>query len=330
MLKLFLYCFRVFDEKEYFEELCKSHDFTYGYTSDYPTTENANLSKGYDGISVTPTMLNAELLEKFHSLGVRYILTRSIGYDHIDMRKANELGLKVSHVKYRPETVADYAVMLMMMSLRKMRLIMEQASIQDFSLCGKIGRNIGDCTIGVVGTGQIGQTVIKHLSALGCRILAYDPYVNTEITSLCEYVTLQQLYKECDVITLHVPATDANYHLLNHSAFCSMKSGVIIINTARGTLIDTEALIAALENGQIGGAALDVLEDERGLYFLNRVGDCIANRQLAILRSFPNVILTPHTAFYTENVVKGMAKSTIECLLDMADNRQNPLIISNL
>lgn len=327
MLKLFLYCFRTFDEKECFEELCKSHDFTYGYTQDYPTKDNVNLAKGYDGISITPTVLSGELLEKFHSFGVRYILTRSIGYDHIDMKKAKELRMRVSHVNYRPEAVADYAVMLTMMSLRKMRLIMEQASVQDFSLCGKIGRNIGDCTIGVVGTGQIGRTVIRHLSVFGCRILAYDPYVNTEITSLCEYVPLQQLYKECDAITLHVPATDANYHLLNQAAFYSMKSEAIIINTARGTLIDTDALIEALENGQVGGAALDVLEDEKGLYYLNRVGDCITNGQLAILRSFPNVILTPHTAFYTENVVKGMAESTIKCLFDMADNRENPLII---
>jgi len=208
-----------------------------------------------------------------------------------------------------------------------LKLFMEQVSVQNFSLNGKIGRSIGDCTIGVVGTGQIGRTVIKNLSNFGCRILAYDLYENTEISSLCEYVPLQQLYRYCDVITLHIPADDANYHLLNQAAFNSMKSGVIIINTARGTLIDTDALIDALENGQVGGAGLDVLEDEKGLYYLNLVGDCITNRQMAILRSFPNVILTPHTAFYTKNVVKAMAESTIKCLIDMENNGENPLII---
>lgn len=326
-MKLFLYCFRDFDEKPYFDELCGSYDFTYGYTPDYPSMDNVNLAKGCDGVSITPTELNAELLEKFHSIGVRYILTRSIGYEHIDMAKAKELGLRISHVNYRAETVADYAIMLMMMSMRKMRFIIEQARVQDFSLCGKIGRDIGDCVIGVIGTGQIGRTVIKHLTSFGCRILANDPHISEEIKPLCEYVPLEQLYRESDVITLHAPATDSNHHLLDRAAFCSMKSGAIVINTARGTLIDTDALIEALENGQVGGAALDVLEDENGLYYLNRAGDCIANRQLAVLRSFPNVILTPHTAFYTQNVVKGMAESTVKSLFDMADNRENPLII---
>jgi D-lactate dehydrogenase len=129
------------------------------------------------------------------------------------------------------------------------------------------------------------------------------------------------------VITLHAPATDENYHLLNQQAFSKMKQGVIIVNTSRGTLIDTDALIKSLEIGHTGGAALDVLEDEKGLYYINRVGDCIDNRQMAILRSFPNVLLTPHTAFYTEQTVRSMAENTVQCLFDMENNVENSLII---
>jgi D-lactate dehydrogenase len=135
------------------------------------------------------------------------------------------------------------------------------------------------------------------------------------------------LFKECDVITLHAPSTNDNYHLLNQESFALMKKGVVIINTARGNLIDTEALIEAILNQKVAAAALDVLEDEKNLYYINRSGDCINNRQMAILRSFPNVILTPHTAFYTETTVENMAQNTVQCLLDMAAGRDNPLII---
>jgi D-lactate dehydrogenase len=208
-----------------------------------------------------------------------------------------------------------------------MPFIIEQSSIQNFSLNGKIGKSICDTTIGVIGTGRIGGTVIKHLSSFGCRILAFDPYVNKDTSKFCEYVELERLFRESDVITLHAPATDENYHLLNQQAFSKMKQGVIIVNTSRGTLIDTDVLIKSLETRHIGGAALDVLEDEKGLYYINRVGDCINNRQMAILRSFPNVLLTPHTAFYTEQTVRSMAENTVQCLFDMENNVENSLII---
>lgn len=328
MVKLFLYCFRDFDEKSHFERISQEREFQYSHTSEYPSLENAELAKGYDAISIIPTPIDAELLEKFHGLGVRFILTRSIGYDHINLAKAKDLGIKISHVTYAPESVADYAIMLMMMSLRKMNLIMRTAEIQDYTLQKKIGKTISKCTIGVIGTGKIGQTLINHLSGFGCKIFAYDPYITEQISSSFEYVSLEKLYKECDVITLHIPASSSNYHLLNKDAFRMMKHGVVIVNTARGTLINTDDLIGYLEIGHIGGVALDVLENETDLYFYNRIGDCIENRQLAILRSFPNVIVTPHIAFYTDEVVGGMARSTIDCLFDLIEGKENPLIIS--
>lgn len=152
MVKLFLYCFRDFDEKNHFERISQEREFQYSPTSEYPSLENAELAKGYDAISIILTPIDAELLEKFHGLGVRFILTRSIGYDHIDLAKAKELGIKISHVTYAPESVADYAIMLMMMSLRKMNLIMRTAEIQDYTLQKKIGKTISKCTIGVIGT----------------------------------------------------------------------------------------------------------------------------------------------------------------------------------
>lgn len=325
-MKLFLYCFRAFDEKKYFDEFSQKMNFEYEYTSEYPSIQNVDLAKGFDAVSTTPTDFKEPLLEAFHERGVKYILTRSIGYEHIDLKKAKELGMHVSHVNYDSETVAEYSIMLMMMSLRKMPFIIARAQVQDYSLRGKMGKNISDCTIGVIGAGQIGKKVIQHLNSFGCRILVYDPYaVNGK--EEYEVVSLDALYQQSDIITLHAPATEDNYHLLDKKAFCTMKKGVLIINTARGTLIDTDALIEGLEEGYVGGAALDVLEDENNLYYKNRMGDCISNRNLAILRSFPNVILTPHTAFYTENVVRGMAESTVQCMFDMQQGKKNPLII---
>ncbi|MDK2937510.1 MAG: hypothetical protein PWP16_1073 [Eubacteriaceae bacterium] len=324
-MKLFLYCFREFDEKTYYDALCKEEHIDFDYTEEYPSLQNIHLAKGCDGVSFTPTEMGAEMLEAFNQIGVRFFLTRSIGYDHIDIKRAKELGLKASRVSYPPEAVADYTLMLILMSLRKMPFIMAQSRVQNFTLFGKIGRSIGECCVGVVGTGMIGQKVIKYLSSFGCRILAYDPYPK-ELAD-CQYVDLETLFKESDVITLHAPSTDDNYHLLNQEAFALMKKGVVVINTARGNLINTDALIEAILNKKVAAAALDVLEDETNLYYINRSGDCIDNRQMAILRSFPNVILTPHTAFYTERTVENMARNTVQCLLDMDAGRENPLII---
>lgn len=326
-MKIFAYALREFDEKEFFDHYSKDFNCEYGYTTEYPSPENVELARGYDAISATPCDLGADMLQRFYDVGVRYVATRSIGFDHIDLEKAKELGIGVSHVSYPPETVANYSIMLMLMCCRKIIEILDRAKVQDYTLKGKMGRDISNCTIGIVGTGQIGKTVIKHLSGFGCRILAYDLYPNDECTEYAEYVSLDKLYAESDIISLHAPATAENYHMLNKEAFAQMKDGVMIINTARGSLIDTEALIEALEAGKVGHAALDVLEKEDGLYYANRIGDVIENREMAILRTFPNVILSPHTAFYTRVVVDNMAYKSIKSVHDMMNHVENPLVI---
>lgn len=326
-MKIFAYAMREFDEKYFFEKYSKELNCEYGYSTQYPNPDNVELAAGYDAISATPCDLGADMLDRFYKVGVRYIATRSIGVDHIDLRHAKELGMGVCHVSYAPETVADYAIMLMLMCCRNICHILERSKVQDYTLEGKMGKNLCDCTVGVIGTGKIGQTVIRHLSTFGCRILAYDIYPNETCGQMAEYVSLEELYANSDIITLHAPATADNYHLLDARAFDKMKDDVTIINTARGTLIDTDALIAAIEQGKVGHAALDVLEQENGLYYANRMGDPIANRGMAILRSFPNVILSPHTAFYTENVVRDMAYKSMKGVLDMMAHRENPLVV---
>ena len=310
--KVFFYTLRPYDELGLAQRLAPQLDIEFGYTQDYPTLENAALAAGYDAVSVTPCDMSAPMVQRFHELGVKYICCRSIGYDHVDREEARKLGMKVANVDYPPNGVANFAIMLMMMSLRKAGHILKRGEAQDYSLQGKIGRDISGCTVGVIGTGRIGCTVLQHLTGFGCRLLAYDLYPNEDVKKIAEYVPLETLFEQCDVITLHTNATEENHHLINAEAIAKMKPGVVIINTARGKLIDSDALIAGLESGKVGAAALDVLENENGLYYYNRMGDVIPNPELALLRSMPNVTLTDHTAFYTEEDVESMVRGVLE------------------
>ena len=224
-VKVFFYTLRPYDEQGIVEELAKQYGIEYGYTEVYPTMENAQLAAGCDAVSVTPCDMSAPMLQRFHDLGVKAICCRSIGYDHIDLEKARELGMKISNADYPPEGVANFAIMLMLMSLRKAGHILKRGEVQDYSLKGKLGRDISHCTVGVIGTGRIGQTVLKHLSGFGCRLLAYDLYQSEEVKKIAEYVPLDTLFAESDVITLHTNATEENHHLLNAEAFAKMKPG---------------------------------------------------------------------------------------------------------
>lgn len=311
-MKIFFYTLRPYDEVPFAEQFSRETGIEFDYTEDYPDENNYILAKGADAVCVTPCDMSAAMLERFASIGVRFIVCRSIGYDHVDLAKAKELGMRVSNASYPPSGVAHYALLLMLMLQRRIVPILKRADLQDYSLKGKIGDDIAYQTVGVIGTGRIGRTLIHSLSGMGCRILCYDPYENEEVKTMAEYVPLEQLYREADVISLHTNATEANYHLLDAGAFAQMKDGVLIVNTARGKLIDAEALIRALESGKVGGAALDVLEKEDGLYYYNRLGDVIDNPEMALLRSFPNVIMSPHTAFYTRQAVSYMVQSCFE------------------
>lgn len=323
-MKMFVYNFREFDEGIYFKQITKSCGVIAEYTAQTPVLDNAQLVKGYECVNVITTKIDRPLLEKFKEYGVRYLTTRTIGYDHIDVPAAKELGIRVSNITYTPDTVAEYTVMLMLMAKRKMKRIMERAVIQDYTLKGIIGSEMNQSVVGVVGTGRIGETVIRDISGFGCKILAYDLYQKDSVKVYAEYTDLDRLFKESDIISLHMPANESNYHMINEKAIDKMKQGVLIVNTARGALIDSEALIAGIESGKVGGAALDVVENELGLYYNDLRATVLENRELAILKSFPNVIVTPHMAFYTEEAIHDMVKNSIESYCMFAKGQENP------
>ena len=224
-MKIFVYSYREFDEAEYFQKFSKEYGVELGISADDPTMENAHLAEGYEYVSIITTKIDAELMERFHELGVKMISTRTIGYDHVDITAAKNLGIRVSNVSYSPECVADYTVMLMLMSVRKMKRIMQREEINDFSLPGIQGRELPNFTVGVLGTGRIGRAVIRDLSGFGCKIYAYDKYENDLVKEYAQYADLDTIYRECDLITLHMPLLDDNFHLIDGDAIAKMKDG---------------------------------------------------------------------------------------------------------
>lgn len=323
-IKIFVYNYREFDEAEYFQRFSKEYGVELGICTDAPTLENAHLAEGYEYVSIITSRINSELMERFHRLGVKMVSTRTIGYDHVDIETAKRLGIHVSNVTYSPECVADYTVMLILMSIRKMKRIMQRAEVNDFSLPGIQGRELPNFTVGVLGTGRIGRAVIRDLSGFGCRILAYDKYENEAVKEYAQYADLDTIYRECGLITLHMPLLDDNFHLIDKEAIGKMKDGVVIVNTARGGLIDTKALIEGIERGKVGAAGLDVIEDEFGMYYYDRKSDVLSKRDLYILRGFPNVVVTPHMAFYTDQAVSDMVRHSIESCILHAQGKEDP------
>lgn len=310
-MKLFVYSMRDFDELPFFEKFCEKYGVEFGYTAETPCLENTHLADGYDAIDIITTQISHEMIDRFAEMGIRCIATRTIGYDHVDGEYARSKGITLTNVEYSPASVADYTIMMILMGLRKIKHIMMRSDVQDFTLKGKLAKELPDCTVGVIGTGRIGSTVVKNLSGFGCRVICYDLVKNPEVEKYAEYMELEEIYAESDIITLHAPLTEENYHMIDGRTFELMKEGVGIVNCARGPLIDSDALIENIESGKVGFACLDVVEHEFNLYYFNRMGEPLNNPRLAILRSYSNVIVTPHMAFYTDEAVANMAENSI-------------------
>lgn len=234
-----------------------------------------------------------------------YISTRSIGYNHIDVEYAESVGISVGNVAYSPDSVADYTLMLMLMTVRNAKSIIRSVDVHDYRLNDVRGKELRDLTIGVVGTGRIGAAVMARLRGFGCRILAYD----TQPKTAADYVPLDELLMRSDIVTLHTPLTADTHHLLNPQRIEHMKHGAFIINTGRGSLVDTEALIPALQNGRLGGAALDVVEGEEGIFYADCRNRPIESKLLLRLQELPNVLISPHTAYYTDHALSDIVEN---------------------
>ncbi|MCC8059259.1 MAG: D-isomer specific 2-hydroxyacid dehydrogenase family protein [Clostridiales bacterium] len=294
-----------------------------------PTLENAESVRGCEGVTMLGQgKISRELLEKYRELGICCISTRTIGYNHIDIAAAKELGIQVCNSNYAPNGVADFTVMMILMCLRNYKQAMWRGYVNDFSLGGLEGREMRSLTIGVMGTGRIGLQVLKNLQGFGCRLLAYDVYQNEATARVAQYVSLDEFYRECDIISLHMPLLPSTKHIINAESIAKMKDGVILVNCARGELMDSEALVEGIESMKIGALGMDTLEGEEGIIHCDRRTDIIANRNWFYLHQFRNVIMTQHMAFYTEEAVESMVRCGVEGILQMAESGDCPTMLT--
>lgn len=300
------------DEREFMEKYAKEYGIEVKEILEAPLEENTEVVAGCDCISMTThSRITRKILAAYKELGIQFISTRTIGYEHIDMEAATEYGIKVANISYSPNSVADYAIMLILMVLRKVKNIMYRSLGQDYALTKSRGRELPSLTVGIIGTGKIGETVARHLTGFGCKMIAYDPYPKKKLENILTYVPLEELYANADVITIHIPATDDNIHMINEETIAKMKQGVVLINTARGSLIDSGALIDAIERGHVSGAGLDVIDGDRLIYYRDQKYEVLTNREMSVLNGFPNVLLMPHTAFYTDTAVEDMVRNSL-------------------
>jgi D-specific alpha-keto acid dehydrogenase len=306
------------DEAVLFREMAPRLGVTPTITAAAASEANIDLAFGNRCISIGhKTQITDATLLALSQVGVTYISTRSIGYNHINVKYAESVGVSVENVAYSPDSVADYTLMLMLMAVRNLKSIIRRADLHDYRLHEVRGKELRDLTIGVVGTGRIGAAVMDRLRGFGCRILAYDSCPK----AAADYVPLDELLRLSDIVTLHTPLTADTHHLLNRQRIEQMKHGAFIINTGRGSLLDSEALIPALESGRLGGAALDVLEGEEGVFYVDCRNKPIESKSLLRLQELPNVLISPHTAYYTDHALSDTVENSITNCLKFENRR---------
>jgi D-specific alpha-keto acid dehydrogenase len=296
------------DEAALFQELAPRLGVAPTITEAAVSEGNVGLALGNRCISIghKSQVTNATLLA-LSAAGVTYISTRSVGCNHVDVNFAESVGISVETVAYSPDSVADYTLMLMLMAVRHARSVIRRADAHDYRLNDVRGKELRDLTIGVIGTGRIGAAVIDRLRGFGGRTLAHD----TRPTVSADYVSLGDLLELSDIVTLHTPLTAETHHLLDRHRIERMKDGAVIVNTGRGALLDTEALLRALESGRLGGAALDVLEGEEGIFYADCSDTPIVSQTLLRLHKLPNVLISPHTAYYTDRALTDTVEQSL-------------------
>lgn len=308
------------DEREFFAVFEKKYDIDLVLEEGPLTMETVESVRGFEGLSlVHDGNLTDEVLRACAERGVKYIALRTIGFDGINLKLAEELGIHISNAPYSPYSVANYTVMLMLMCLRKALYILMRSHTADYSLGNARGMEMQNMTVGVIGTGRIGKAVIENLRGFGCRIIACDIHPTKDLEGV-EYVSLEELYRQADIITLHTYLGPETFHLIDAQALAKMKKGVILINCARGGLMDTEALIAAIESGHVGAAGIDCFEGEDDVIRTDHNYERrITNHDYIILKSFQNTIVSPHVAFYTDQAVADMVEDSLRSLRQFAD-----------
>jgi len=277
--------------------------------------ETAPLADGFPAVCVfVNDRLDGPVLEKLAAGGTRLIALRCAGFNNVDLNAAARLGIRVVRVPaYSPYSVAEHTVGMMLTLNRKFHKAYNRVREGNFSLDGLLGFDFHGRTAGVIGTGKIGVCTARILAGFGCRILAFDPYENDDLKSLGgRYVGLDELLAESDVVSLHCPLTPQTHHLIDAGRLAKMKPGAMLINTGRGGLVDTRAVVQALKSSRLGALGIDVYEEEDDLFFRDLSSKVILDDVFSRLLTFPNVLITGHQAFFTRNALEGIATTTLD------------------
>lgn len=305
-------------EKEIFLKVNEDFDNKIDFLETRLDVKTARLAKGANVVcSFVNDKIDEECIKILNELSVRFIALRSAGFNHVDLVAAQKYGILISRVpSYSPHAVAEFAVGLLLSLNRKIHRAYLRVKELNFSLDGLVGFDLCGKTVGIIGTGKIGKIFAQIMASFGCRVLVHDIERDSDLEKLINinYTDCPDLCCQADIVSLHVPLTPETHHIINNEMINMMKKGVVIINTGRGALIDSQALIEGLKKGQIGGAALDVYEEEENIFFHDLSDKVLQDDTLARLLTFPNVLVTSHQAFLTKEALINIATTTLESI----------------
>ena len=313
-----------FDTKQYdkpsFEKHSKDSGVTFKFFETKLNEDTVRLAKGFDGVCVfVNDTVNAAVIDKMEKMGVKVLALRCAGFNNVDVKYAQGKLRVVRVPAYSPYAVAEHAMAMLLTSVRRIHKAYIRSKDFNFSLNGLTGFDLHGKTMGIIGTGRIGRVFIDICLGFGMNVLAYDKYPAKELENKdnVKYVELDELFKNSDIISLHCPLTEETHYIIDKKAIDTCKKGVIIINTSRGALVDSEALLNGIKERQIGGACLDVYEEESDLFFEDNSGHILEDDTLARLITMPNVLVTSHQAFLTEEALENIAETTVQNILDI-------------
>lgn len=314
-------------DKQSFEAYAEKENIKIKYFETKLNEDTVDLASGYDCVCVfVNDTVNAAVIDRLYELGVKVLALRCAGFNNVDVKYAKGKLHIVRVPAYSPYAVAEHAIALLLTSIRRIHKAYIRSRDFNFSLAGMTGFDLHGKTVGVIGTGKIGRVFIDICKGFGMKVLAYDkfPAADIEDGEIVKYVQLDELFENSDIISLHCPLTDETHHLIDENALLKCKKGVVIINTSRGALVDAEALLSGIKERKVGAACLDVYEEESDLFFEDNSGHIMEDDTLARLISMPNVIVTSHQAFLTEEALQNIAETTVMNIKMMLEKGQCP------
>ena len=317
-MNILFYDTKTYDQASFTDTLKDFPNITMEFTKSDLDPRTAALAEGFDAVcAFVSSDVGTKTLDILHAKGVRLVLMRCAGFNNVDMETARKHGIRVMRVPgYSPEAVAEHAMALALAANRRLYKAYNKVRENDFSLSGLMGFNFYQKTAGIIGTGKIGAAMCRICHGFGMRVIAYDVYENPSLKDFVEYVSLDRLLEESDVISLHCPLMDSTYHMINIDTIRQMNDGVILVNTSRGALVKTDDLIEGIRLHKFAGVGLDVYEEETNNVFEDRSDEILEHSTTARLLSFPNVMITSHQGFFTREALSAIAETTLQNAMD--------------